>query len=204
MGKSLVVFVTMLSITVSLLFAEPPIEAVEEKFASIASFEASFSQITIPAVGDTQKFEGILYLSRPESVRMEISSPQEQLIVFNGERAWLYLPQQNTCYLYSKQSIGNLVRIPEYIFNPFEKLVIDTSFTTDTCLVISFTAPENDPYIAGVDLTVPSTSLLPCRILIKDRAGTKMEYAFSSITVNGSDTVSFTFSPPEHTTVIER
>ncbi len=194
----------LFSAIAALLAAEPSVEAVQEKFASITSIETSFSQKTIPAMGDTQHFEGTLYLARPASVRMEIASPQEQLIVFDGEEAWLYLPEENTCYHYTTQSIGHLAQLPSYIFDPFEKLEIDTFFTADTCFTITFIAPENDPFIARVDLTVLDTSLLPCEILITDRAGSCMDFDFSTMIVNGSGKVRFTFSPPAHTEIIEQ
>jgi outer membrane lipoprotein carrier protein len=184
--------------------AENKLNEVQEKFMSITSFAASFAQTTIPPMGDTQHFEGKIALSRPAKVRMEISSPEKQLIVYNGEHAWLYLPVQRICYIYSAESIGNLAQMPEYIFDPFEKLTVDTFFTTDTFLVIEFTAPETDPLIESIDLTISSNTLIPHKLLIEDKAGTKIEYAFSAITINGTEQVSFTFTPPESTEVIEQ
>ncbi len=184
--------------------AEGSLEEVKKKFISITSFKASFSQTTAPAIGDTQYFEGAINLSRPAKVRMEISTPEEQLIVYNGERAWLYLPEQNICYTYTASRIGNLAQMPEYIFDPFEKLTVDTFYTIEKQLFISFIVPEGDPFLERIELTISRESLLPQELLIEDKAGTRIEYAFSGVTINGAEEVSFTFSPPKGTDVIEQ
>lgn len=183
--------------------AEQPLDEIEKKFASIQSFAASFSQTTAPAAGDTQHFEGTLALLRPAKLRMEVSSPVKQSIVYNGERAWLYLPEENTCYLYAAQHIGSLARMPAYVFDPFDELTVDTSYTVDTCLVVSFSAPEEDPFIETIDLTVSKRTLLPCKLLVRDRAGTSISYSFSSLIINTVEPDHFIFTPPESAKIIE-
>jgi chaperone LolA len=191
-------------IAVTTAKAEDSLETVKKKFASIKSFNASFSQTATTSAGDTHSFEGTIDLSRPAKVRMEITTPEEQLIVYNGERAWLYLPEQNICYVYAAQQLGNLAQMPGYVFDPFGKLSVESWYTTDTCLVIAFNAPEGDPFIKSIDLTISRKSLLPQELLIEDKVGTNIAYRFSTITINGAEEVSFTFVPPEGTEIIEQ
>jgi outer membrane lipoprotein-sorting protein len=201
-GRSLIYFLIAL-FTAFPLRGENTLNGVKKTFASITSFTAAFSQMSAPAMGDTQRFEGTIDLSRPSKVWMEISSPERQLIVYNGDRAWLYLPEENICYVYSSLSIGNLSRLPEYIFDPFEKLTVDTFFTADTHLVISFTARDDDPFVEKVDLTVSNDSFLPQEIFILDRSGNRITYVFSRLTINETEKGSFTFTPPSSAEIIE-
>jgi outer membrane lipoprotein-sorting protein len=197
--------ITTLLICVAQVRAQPSLDDVKGKFSSITRLAAVFSQVTIPVYGDSLRFEGSLSISRPANLRMEVSSPEEQLLVFNGERAWLYLPEQNVCYAYTSSNIASFSQIPGYIFDPFESLTVDTFYAIDrTHLFLAFAAPEQDPFLERMDITLSQHSLLPEHLRILDKSGTRTEYLFSDVTINDAVKTDFTLSLPESTEVIQQ
>jgi outer membrane lipoprotein carrier protein len=59
--------------------------------AGFGSFQAEFRQLSSNPTGDrTQESGGTLYLQKPGRFRWDYRQPNEQLIVCDGERVWLY------------------------------------------------------------------------------------------------------------------
>ncbi|HWR13065.1 MAG TPA: outer membrane lipoprotein carrier protein LolA [Rectinemataceae bacterium] len=61
---------------------------VSDKYASVEDFEAS-----IAISNSSQPMTGKLYFKSPSLLRIDFSQPAEQVIVFDGERLVVYIPQ---------------------------------------------------------------------------------------------------------------
>jgi len=84
---------------VGFLFAATPqqsFNSVISRYSGSVSLRASFNQqICSKADGTCQMLRGTFLFSAPESFRLDVNFPQEQLMVCNGEKSWIYLPTAN-------------------------------------------------------------------------------------------------------------
>ncbi|TXT49425.1 MAG: outer membrane lipoprotein carrier protein LolA [Spirochaetes bacterium] len=63
-------------------------QKVSDTYVKIADYEANMAIST-----DTQPMQGKLYFKAPALLRIDFSQPPEQVIVFDGERLLVYIPQ---------------------------------------------------------------------------------------------------------------
>ena len=80
------------------LFAAPPlavediIERVEKRY-SVSGFSARFLQTaTIKAMAIAETASGRLFAKRPGMMRWEYEMPERQLVITDGEKLWIYRP----------------------------------------------------------------------------------------------------------------
>ncbi len=67
-----------------------------KKYDNIKTFKSKFIQISyFKSANILQKYEGILYLKRPEMMRWDYTSPEVQSIISNGKKIWYYYPGDN-------------------------------------------------------------------------------------------------------------
>lgn len=84
-----------------LLCASPlwagPLEDIQRHYAAHQDFTAAFAQDTLQVItGDTVHFTGTVSYQKPGRVRMDVHTPQRQIIILNGEKAWIFLPDEGT------------------------------------------------------------------------------------------------------------
>jgi outer membrane lipoprotein carrier protein len=71
------------------------ISRVEARY-DVAGFTANFHQIsTIKAMDISDEARGKMYVKRPGKMRWEYESPEVQIIITNGNRLWVYRPDDN-------------------------------------------------------------------------------------------------------------
>jgi outer membrane lipoprotein-sorting protein len=68
--------------------AEQFFQKVSDTYGKIADYEANMAIST-----DTQPMQGKLYFKAPALLRIDFTQPPEQVIVFDGERLLVYIPQ---------------------------------------------------------------------------------------------------------------
>ncbi len=183
---------------------EKLLEKIEETFSRITTFSASFKEELIPILGKTQYFEGTIDIARSGKLRMEIASPEKQLIVYDGEIAWLYLPEEHYCMKYSSMQESSFSRIPGYLFDPFNNLRVDTISADTQFISITFIPEKDNDFFSQVDIIISSTTLLPYSLTLKDKIGNVTIYSFTHISVNAKKEINYTFTPPEGTEIIEQ
>jgi outer membrane lipoprotein-sorting protein len=69
---------------------------------------------TMATLGITERrdiAEGRLYFKPPCSLRLEQKSPQEELLLTNGETLWWYIPEKQEAYKYPADSFGKELRL---------------------------------------------------------------------------------------------
>ena len=78
----------------SAALAEPGAAKVEQFLKGLNSFEATFQQHLIDKSGRIlDESSGRLAIQRPNRFRWDYSAPEEQVIVADGKRIWLYDPE---------------------------------------------------------------------------------------------------------------
>jgi outer membrane lipoprotein-sorting protein len=205
MKRALLIF-TILSF-VTIIFSETKtkiLDKIQENLSSISTFSATFNESIVPVIGKTQSFVGIIDIARPCSLRMEVTSPEKQLILYNGEIAWIYFPEKKYCLKYKVGEENSLTKIPGYIFDPFNSLILDTLYEDTASIYIRLSTGAGEEFFESIELRVSLDELLPYSLTLKDKIGNKTEYTFSKIKKNVKKQVNFTFNPPKGTEIIER
>lgn len=94
MKKMLVVISILLSsVLSSVVLAATDAELLKEKLAKFSVINAEFSQrVSSPEGKILDDSRGTLAISRPGKFRWEVLTPEEELIVSDGQTMWLYSP----------------------------------------------------------------------------------------------------------------
>ncbi len=79
------------------------LENLHKKYDNVTTFKSEFVQISFfKSANILQKYEGVLYLKRPDMMRWDYTSPDVQSIISNGKKIWYYYPEDN------QVNVGNL------------------------------------------------------------------------------------------------
>ncbi len=72
------------------------LKRLHKKYDNVKTFKSEFIQISyFKSANILQKYEGTLYLKRPEMMRWDYTSPEVQSIISNGKKIWYYYPGDN-------------------------------------------------------------------------------------------------------------
>ncbi len=183
---------------------EETLSSIEKRFNNIASLSADFSEMIIPMMGDTQFFAGTIDFSRPHSLRMEITTPEQELIVYDGKNACVYLPDEKYCIIYNVETEMSMKKLPEYIFDPFKSLTVDSLNTGTKFIHLHFSTKDTKDLFDIIILKISKDKLLPLSLIFHDKTGNKTVYDLTNIRINSDKIVDFTFTPPLDVEVIEK
>ena len=165
---------------------------IQRQYDQTRSIRADFSQETrsrAASLGTIAK--GKLYFLKPRAIRWDYSEPKQQFVI-NEKKAWLYVPDEKTIYLYEVDQIINSPIVLSF-FSGLGKL----AETFD----ISQLPPEPGPPIrfrlellprdsespvARVSLWISAESYRLVRIQTEDPLGNINEITFTNVQVNPS------------------
>ncbi|MGA2655515.1 MAG: outer membrane lipoprotein chaperone LolA [Gammaproteobacteria bacterium] len=88
MKKVILGFLTLL--ISSYVFANSAVQDLDKQLSSTQSFEANFVQTTQSAQFGNQITQGEMALQRPGKFRWQINKPDQQLLVSDGQKLWVY------------------------------------------------------------------------------------------------------------------
>ncbi|RJG48728.1 outer membrane lipoprotein chaperone LolA [Motilimonas pumila] len=90
--KKLQLLVSSLCLFSSAVLADVQQE-LQQKLQSVAQFNAQFNQQVLDADGEViQQAKGELTVSRPDRFKWQVTEPDEELVVSNGNTVWIYSP----------------------------------------------------------------------------------------------------------------
>ncbi len=72
------------------------IKNLHKVYDNVKTFKSEFVQYSyFKSINMLQKYEGILYLKRPNMMRWDYTEPEVQSIISNGKKIWYYYPADN-------------------------------------------------------------------------------------------------------------
>jgi len=178
-----------------------PWTKVQAKYDAVNTLSASFVESVTYAEGYQEDFEGRLYVSRPDKIRLECVKPQEQLIVSDGSEAWLYLPASKEALRQSVAEVAKACDPRIFLFDtPADFKVSYQGRDSSHSYIFTPPAAGGYPYqkvtvTLGPDLGLTGVSVV-------DPLGNI--YAFSLRDVKFNPTLEpglFRFKPPEGTQI---
>ena len=163
---------------------------VQDHYDRTHSLSADFVQETrsqTARLGSSAK--GKLYFLKPRAIRWDYEEPLQQFVV-NDEKAWLYVPDEKTIYLYEVEHIisspivlsffSGLGQLGE-VFN-ISKLPIDPG--PPARYRLQLLPRESESPVSRVTLWVSAESYYVVRIKTEDPLGNINEISFSNIQVD--------------------
>jgi len=187
------------------------IDGVDKTFASMKDFQAKFIQISKNSVNQSQRDEGLLYLTRDKKMRVDYQKPEEKYFVSNGKTLFTYIPANRQVtqdpvkdsmveqfpflFLLGRSDLRNE-------FQNFELLTVKPLMEGDQ--VLRLTPNRKNQDIERIEIEVnPRTNLIDrMTILNTDKSST--DFAFLEIEINRNIPASkFEFTPPPGIRVIQ-
>jgi len=190
---------TAVLMTASMLTHAQSIKAeLQGQLEQLKPFSADFTQTVTSAEGDNlSTAQGLMQLQRPNKFRWETVSPDEQLIVSDGESIWLYNPFVEQVSIYSlKDAIANT---PFMLIAGTDKTAWENYRVTKKAGVYTVITPD-DPAAAVFTLQFKQGEM--SQFSIQEQQGQHSLFALTNHkTMNKMDPALFNFTIPEDTDI---
>ncbi|QUM77514.1 outer membrane lipoprotein chaperone LolA [Moritella sp. 24] len=193
------ILATAVLMTASMLtHAQSVKEELQSQLALLQPFSADFTQTVTSAEGDNLSTgQGVMQLQRPNQFRWETITPDEQLIVSNGESLWFYNSFVEQVSIYSlKDAIANT---PFMLIAGAEQTLWETYRVTKKADVYTVITP-NDPAAAVFTLQFKDGEI--AQFSVQEQQGQQSQFALTNHkTMNKMDPALFNFIIPEDTDI---
>ncbi|GIC76521.1 outer membrane lipoprotein chaperone LolA [Moritella sp. F3] len=193
------IVVTAVLMTASMFtYAQSVKEELQSQLDQLKPFSANFSQTVVSAEGDNlSTAQGLMQLQRPNQFRWETVTPDENLIVSNGESLWFYNPFVEQVSIYSlKDAIANT---PFMLIAGAEKTLWESYRVTKKAGVYTVVTP-NDPAAAIFTLQFKGGEI--AQFSVQEQQGQHSQFALTNHkTMNKMDPALFDFTIPEDTDI---
>ena len=188
---------------------EEVITSTQEKYRKIDSIEAKFIQRNfISPLNQFREFKGKLFLQRPHLFAMEVTSPEYQRLVFDGDFFWVYTANNNQAVKslvapeFFKHPLINLLTTIAELKKHFSISLTETGPDQDYSLKLTLRTPEKD--IRTVSLTVKRKGFQVKELTIYYESGNYTQLALMDIKENPDISKEhFLFLPPAGTEIVE-
>ncbi|MES9970346.1 MAG: outer membrane lipoprotein chaperone LolA [Candidatus Thiodiazotropha sp.] len=189
------IFLALLGFTQSLWALNGP-QQLEAFLQDLTTLQADFEQ-TLQQDDEAYTSSGVFYLKRPGLLRWEYSTPNEQLIVADGDRIWLYDIELEQVSHRSQQAA--LVGTPAQLLSdqaPInEHFQITDLGQSEGLNWVELLPKEKDSQFASLRLALNDNSLQ--RMEMVDNFGQTTRFVFENIQRNPTlDATLFKFEPP--------
>ncbi len=155
-----------------LLSISPLSDSLFDRLEKIDYFSSTYEETILDTLTETiHIFRGEIYLARPYYFRMDISYPEDQLLICDGEFLWLYLPEDSATYQISLDDPNaDVPRPDQFIFGSKDEYSEINVLRSDSGAVFSFRPISENRFFNTVDISVslPDFSINYLRIFSND------------------------------------
>ena len=173
------------------------LEKIQDKYKSISSFTADFSQY----FGNNKKNSGKFFFKKDNNIRLDTKS---STIVSNGSTNWNYNKKQNKVIISDyDDSDASMFSFDKIIYDFPSKSNVNQSNENGNKILIFTPKNESDLNFNQAKLWINNDNLIK-KIEIKEKNNSLMTIDLSNYLLNQDLADSqFSFSPPEGTKVID-
>ena len=173
--------------------------------------EAISKTMALLGTADRQDIaQGTLYFRPPYSLRLEQKSPQEELLVTDGQSLWWYVPLKNEAYRYPALEFGRELRLLSDILMGlrdaganFEITLGSHPDTNAFRLILKPDPPWTD--IDHLEVMILRNDYTIKEVEIYNMVGGLTRFVFSGLKeTDRFEEAFFSFSPPHGTKIIEQ
>ena len=193
------------------------IDGMRSRYGNAAGITADYTREAISktmallATADRHDIaQGRLYLKPPYSLRLEQTSPQEELLVTDGQSLWWYVPLKNEAYRYPASEFGRELRLLSDILMGlrdaganFEITLGSHPDTNSFRLILKPDPPWTD--IEYLEVMILRNDYTIKQVEIYNMVGGLTRFVFSGLQEKDRfEEAFFSFSPPQGTKLIEK
>jgi len=173
--------------------------------------EAISKTMALLGTADRQDIaQGTLYFRPPYSLRLEQKSPQEELLVTDGQSLWWYVPHKNEAYRYPALEFGRELRLLSDILRGLRDAEANFEITRNShpdTNVFSLTLKPDPPWsdIDHLEVMILKNDYTIKQVEIFNMVGGLTRFVFTGLKeTDRFEEAFFSFSPPNGTKVIEQ
>ena len=191
-------------------YAETPeqqaLDAVQQKYENILTFEASFTQRSYVKMMDkTNETKGKVQIKKPGKMKWVYGLPDTQVLISNGKILWHYVSDENQV---TKVPLENIYssNTPALFLAGQEKLtqIFNIENINTNPLSITLSPKEEDQALKRLQLFADKKNFQITGSTVYDKLGNKTEIRFSNIKTNlDIPEKTFQFQVPPDTEVLD-
>lgn len=185
--------------------ADAVFERLKEKYASIESLRAEFSQTMKSSYMDEEATSQGILVIQGDRYRVETEG---QTLVTDGSITWVYMPSQNQVLINDYHDDEQSFSISEFLFGYDENYhasdVTTTTIGGQRHFVLSLTPKRDDAFFTEATLALRDRDNIITQLQVVDVNGTTMVFNLDNIQLNPPlPDNEFSFTPPQGTEVID-
>ncbi len=195
------VFVTLCLLAALAAAAAPEWAALRARYLSLRTLSGTFEQTTCSDLdGTCQRFTGSFRFRLPGRFRLEVESPQRQVIVSDSTTLWIYLPDEKRAIRQPAYGPSPVLAFLDPVLDPNTEARV-TRDSTGPRLVQVLT-PDSLSALSDLVLELDAAGTRITAFSFSDGWGNKTRFALSNQQWNPrlADRL-FTFTPPKGTTI---
>lgn len=148
-------------------------------FFPYKAFIANFKEIvTYPSMGVKKTFSGKIYYKKPYSIRMEVLSPDTELIITNGVKGWWVLESEGKVKESNVEGLKNSLPL-HFLSGEKDTLWKITKTKRDTIDFYFFYPVSTNPFQDTISIEMRSG--LPSELEIKKTSGETLKFHFYNV-----------------------
>lgn len=181
--------------------ADGLVAKIQATYESLQSFDTNFSQVLRnTASGEEQHRDGMFFFKKPNLVRWETTSPEEELLIVGENVVWDYFSDEQVAYKYETDAVLDSKTMIRFISGQArldEDFWITEEPDEQGMAKLNLAPKEPEPQLVQAYIWVERETALVKRILLQDFYGNENELIFEDIKINPDlPTTLFNFSPP--------
>ena len=177
---------------------------IQEQYDQNRSIRADFAQETRSRAASLgTSAQGTVYFQKPRAIRWDYDKPRQQFVI-NNKKAWLFVPDESTVYLYQVDQILSSPIVLSFfsglgqLGKTFQISQLPAEPGPPTLLRLKLLPREPESAVSMVTLWVDANSYLLVRIQTEDPLGNINQITFSNIQIDPPLEASwFAFEVPE-------
>ncbi|MEO0075250.1 MAG: outer membrane lipoprotein carrier protein LolA [candidate division WOR-3 bacterium] len=182
--------------------AEEIMAKIKNRYDKITSLQGNFMQTVCSELNGTcNAFSGKFLIARPYYSRLEVISPEKQLLVTDSLYSYIYLQNQKKLYIQSINTGVNFFKIFDLFLSDTARFIIikeDSNYTT-----LKDTLKETS-MIRDLSLTFNKRTYLIEQFQFSDMNGNEMKFELTNLKVNPKVAhKQFTIEIPKSTEIIK-
>ncbi len=207
MKIAMLLFMTSFAFASELPTLEGIVDQLQKTYEGVSRFQAEFHQKTFRQEGSlVMEAQGTLSYQRPNQMRWDYNPPEEQRVVIDGQKLWIYYTQERQVIV--QPLVGGLSSTPLYLLAGVAEFgkEFEISWSSPKEVGEGYhlqLKPRGD--VPGIyQLVIDSKRHLISQMVSVDPIGYRTEWNFEQVQINPSFPKDFfKFSPPKGVEVIQ-
>ncbi len=166
--------------------AEELLRRVAKRYETLGDFRADVAVVTSsPFLDETSASAGVLYARPPNLLRVELSEPLEQTVIFDGKYTYAYAAGADQVIRYGGPGLAYLTNLPQTLeeFSAQYDITLAAE-TANRAYELRLNLKKEPALFRKINLWVDRTRLVPLRADFYDDAGNRTSYRFSGYRFN--------------------